>query len=563
MSRNDSRAGPFFSPTQRKACVVLVFCALAIVVTCLAAWFLPPKLLDFFSSGYDPALYPVDTTLDSVLPATADAGNDYITTSVFVGDQYTVSLQNANQITLNQFAGADALKVSEVTGKACVNFVNDTETYTIPQALAKMKPRRVILTLGSNDVDGSMAADSFLMGYRQVLSSLSTAYPYCDIIVNAIPPVLKSSDDAAARQQNIDQFNQALAVLCSELGYKFLNSSEVLKNKDGFAETTYFDSSTGVFSKSGINTFLAYVSTHALETGDQRPDTSDIPQRAASAATEIAATPTPTPTTHKMVYMAEEGKGTLNGNGQTGAYNLEFEARDGDSVTVTAVAKEGFVFYKWSDGLTSATRVDTVDEDLSVTALFNDARVGLTLNPGSNTTIKVGETLSITASVTLGEKSYDNSNVQWALNGDLQMNGGTYTFTATEPGSYGIKAGIEINGNYQSAELTITVEAEPTAVSISGTASIQAGDSTTLTADVRNGQGDTTWSCDQTSWTATGNQVQFTANEPGIYTLRVRNNGAEASFTLTVTERPREEHRDDEDKNENENGDDGVIAPQE
>lgn len=554
MSRNEPRSGPFFSPTQRKACVVLVCCALAILLTFLAAWFLPPKLQDLFAGGsYDPTLYPVDTSLDSVLTSTSDAGNDYITSSVFAGDQYTISLQNANQITLNQFVGADALKVSEVTGKACVNFVNDTETYTIPQALAKMKPRRVILTLGSNDVDGSMAADSFLMGYRQVLSSLSTAYPYCDIIVNAIPPVLKSSENAAVKQQNIDQFNQALAVLCSELGYKFLNSSEVLKNRDGYGESTYFDSSTGVFSKSGVNTLLSYVSGHAWETGDRRPDTSDIPQRAASAATETAATPTPTPTTHKVSYLSEEGKGTLSGNGQTGAYNLEFEAKDGDIVTVTAVPADGFVFYKWSDGLTSAVRSDTITQDLSVTALFNDARVGLTLNPGSNTTIKVGESLTITVSVTLGGKSYDNSNVQWAVNGDLQMNGGSFTFTATEPGSYGIKSGIEINGNYQSAELTVTVEGEPTTVSISGTAAIQAGESTTLTADVRNGQGDTTWSCDQTSWTANGGQVQFTANEPGTYTLRARNNGTEASFTLTVNERPREDQNGDQ----NNGGDQG------
>ena len=47
-----------------------------------------------------------------------------------------------------------------------------------------------------------------------------------------------------------------------------------------------------------------------------------------------------------------------------------------------------------------------------------------------------------------------------------------------------------------------------------------------------------TWACDQTSWTATGDQVTFTANEPGTYTLRARNNGAEAVFTLTVNPAP-------------------------
>lgn len=538
MSRKNSRSGPFFSPVQRKACVVLICCALAIIASFAVAWILPSKLDFLFVSGsYDPDLYPVDTTLGSVLPVTADAGNDYITTSVFVGDQYAVSLQSASQITLNHFAGADGMKVSEFTGLACVNFVDDMETYTIPQALAKMKPRRVILMLGSNDVDGSMAADSFLMGYRQVLNSITAAYPYCDVIVNAIPPVLKSSENAAERQQTIDEFNQKLAVLCNELGFKFLNSSEELKNRDGYAESSYFDSSSGVFSKTGINTLLSYVSTHAWQTGDQRPDTSDIPQRAASAATEPAATPTPTPKLHKVVYTVEDGKGTLNGNGQTGAYNLEFEAADGDTVTVTAVAAEGFTFYKWSDNQTSATRVDTVTQDMSVKALFNDARVGLTVSPGENATIRVGESRTLTASVTLGESAYDNSNVQWAVNGDLVSTSGSYTFTPSTPGSYAIKAGIEINGTYKAVELTITVEAEPTTISISGTPSVTVGNAVTLSADVKNGSGDTTWSCDQTSWTATGDQVQFTANEPGTYTLRAKNNGAEASFQLNVEAR--------------------------
>lgn len=548
MSRKNSRTGPFFSPVQRKACVVLICCALAIVASLAVAWLLPGKLDALFTgSSYDPDLYPVDTTLGSVLPASADAGNEYITTSVFVGDQYAASLQSASQITLNQFAGADGMKVSEFTGRSCVNFVNDMQTYTIPQAMAKMKPRRVIVMLGANDVDGSMAADSFLMGYRQVLSSITAGYPYCDVIVNAIPPVLKSSENAAARQQTIDQFNQSLAALCNELGFKFLNSSEVLKNRDGYAESSYFDSSTGLFSKTGVNTMLSYVSTHAWQTGDQRPDTSDIPQRAASAANEPAATPTPTPKMHKVIYTVEDGKGTLNGNGQTGAYNLEFEAADGDTVTVTAVAAEGFTFYKWSDNQSSATRVDTVTQDMSVKALFNDARVGLTLSPGDNATMRVGESRTITAAVTLGDSPYENSNVQWAVNDDIMSNGGTYTFTATEAGMYKIKAGISIgikSGGevvevYQSAELTITVEAEPTSISISGAPSVTAGNAVTLSADVKNGSGETTWSCDQTSWTATGGQVQFTANEPGTYTLRAKNNGAEAAFQLNVE--PRQE----------------------
>ena len=40
--RNEEKKG--LSPTQRKACVVLALCALAVVMSILAAWVLPTKL---------------------------------------------------------------------------------------------------------------------------------------------------------------------------------------------------------------------------------------------------------------------------------------------------------------------------------------------------------------------------------------------------------------------------------------------------------------------------------------------------------------------------------------
>lgn len=532
-----NRNSPRFSPMQRKACIVLLCCALAIVASFVAAWVLPSRLdFSFGSSSYDKDAYPLDTSLSCVLPQSSEADAGYITSTVFVGDQYTVSLQTSNLITLDQYVGQKDLKISEVLSTACVNFANDPNTYTIPQALAQMKPRRVIITLGSNDAAEGVSPELFVQDYRQVVNSIATAYAYSDITVNAVPPVLKGSENAGERQTYIDQYNQKLAELCEAMGWKFLNSTEMLKNSSGFAEETYFDRGAGTFSASGVNTLLSYVKSHAWQTNDQRPDTNDIPKRAASAAGNVTAEPTPTPFKHKVSYAVEEGKGTLTGNGQTGVSAIEFEVNDKETVSITAVAASGYTFYKWSDGQTSETRYDVVTQDLSVTAMFNDARVDLTLDRG-DTTMKKDESISITANVKLGGKTYDNSNVQWAVNGDLQQNGGTFTFTPTEAGSYEIKAGIEINGTYKSAQIKVTVTGDPTTVSVSGTSTIEAGSAVTLNASVQNQKGDITWTCDQTGWTATGAQVQFTANEPGTYTLRAKNNGAEGIFTLTVNPR--------------------------
>lgn len=536
MSREPYEGKKGFSPAQRKACVVLAFCALAIVLSILAAWVLPAKL-GLFAGGagaYDKDAYPLDTSLEAVLPQAA-ADDAYITASVFAGDQYAVTLQKDGRITLNQFVGQEGLKTSKALSTSCVNFASDSSNYTIPQAIPKMKARRVFVQLGANDVDGSVSVDSFIADYKQFLQSIRSAYSYCDIIAVGIPPVTEDSTNAAATQTIIDQFNQAIAVACNDLGCKYLNSTEVLKNSRGYAESSYFEANG--YSASGARALLEYAKSHAYNTMDSRPDTSDIPQRASqSSGSGSTPLPTATPTKFTASYEVEDsGKGTLTGNGQTGVSSVEIQAESGTSVNVTAVAADGFVFYKWSDGVTTATRYDNITKDISVKAMFNDARVELTLDKG-DTAMKKGESLTVNATVKLGSKAYDATNVQWSINDEMEKNGSSLTFTPDAAGTYVIKAGIEINGTFSTAQLTVTVaQDDPTTISIAyNTNQITTGASVNLTANVQNGSGDTTWSCDGTDWSATGGAATFTAASAGQYTIRAKNNGAEATVTITV-----------------------------
>lgn len=538
MSRRDSQGRASFSPTQRKACLVLAGCFAAIIVSFVAAWILPGML--FGSTGdYDPDAYPVDTSLGAVLTESSDAGSEYLSSTVFVGDDNVVALTASSSITIDRYVGENGLSVSNMSKKSCVYFEDDSSAYTIPQAIAKMKPRRVIVMIGKNDVDGNTTVDSFIQSYTQALDNLHTAYEYCDIIVSAIPPVTEDSSDAAVVQTRIDQFNQALAKMCEDNGYKYLNSAEELKSSNGYAEGAYVSKDTGVMTSSGVNAYLDYVTTHAYETEDRRPDTNDIPRRAAEAADkESTATPSPTPVRYTVSYKAEAGKGTLTGNDQTGASSLEFEVSENDTVTITAVAAEGYTFYKWDDGQTNPKRVDVVTKDISVTALFNDARVALTLDRG-DTTMTVGDSVTFNASVTLGGKEYSNSNVQWAINDELEQNGGSFTFTPSEAGTYKLKAGIEVNGGRAEVTVNITVNSKPTKVTLTAPTTLTAGTSTTLSASVENGSGETTWACPQLpSWSATGNQVQFSASQPGRYYVQATNNGVTAELAIEVTAAP-------------------------
>ncbi len=540
MSRRQSEERPGLSPIQRKACLVLALCVLAVVLSFVASWILPQKLGLFGGSDlYDPTQYPLDTSLDAILGQESAQGN-YINDTVFVGGTQAVSMSKDSSITLNQYAGQDGLKVSQVLRETCVNFADDANSYTIPQAIAKMKPLHVYIMVGGDDLDGTVSVDEFINDYKQIMQSIKTAYSACDVVACAIAPVSKGADDSAQKQTYIDQYNQQLAVACNDMGFKYLNLAEVLKNDKGYAVDSYVEASTGAFSGSGVNAVLDYVKNHAHNVDDTRGDRGDIPQRAASASSSgTTATPTPSPTPNKLTasYRVENGKGTLTSNDQKGVSSLDLEVASGTQVSVTAVPADGYTFYKWSDGVTDATRYDIINKDVSVTAMFNDSRVDLTLDRGDST-IKKGESISITATVKLGGKDYSNADVQWSVNDELEQNGGTFTFTGSNAGEYTIKAGIEINGTFSSAQLKVTVQADPTSISVSGTDTITAGNSVTLTANVQNASGDVQWSCEETSWKATGSQATFTANQEGTYHIHAVNNGADAVFTLRVNAAP-------------------------
>lgn len=551
MSRNGFR-GVSFSPIQRRACLVLVLCVLAVIVTFVCAWIVPGMLGAGKGNGtkYDSSLYPVDTSLDAVLKEATSSDSSYASTITYVGDEYTASLKNAGQITLNQYLGKDGLSVSKALQESCIYFEGDSNSYTIPQSIPKMKPRRVVVTLGSNDLASGLTADAFVQDYKHMLEGFSTAYSYCDILVNAIPPVTEDSENAAANQLLIDQYNQALAVMCNDAGYKFLNSAEVLKDASGFADSNLISGKS--YTTTGAKELVNYITSHAYDSEDRRPDTNDIPTRAepASQSSEStpSATPTATPSVHKVSFEIEDGKGTLSGNGQTGVTKLEFEVPDGETVTVEAVPADGYTFFGWSDGIKNTKWVKKVTQDISVTAMFNKKTTAtLTIDEG-NRSMNVGDSVTFHATLIVNDESASADNVQWAVNGDLVRNGYSFAFNPTTSGTYTIKAGVEIDGVYASNEVTVTVSEAPTKVSITGVSSMPAGSSTTFTATVENQSGDITWSCPQKpDWSATGNSVQFTANGVGEYTIRATNNGKTAEFKLTVTEAPSSSSNKDDD----------------
>ena len=389
MSRNSQS----MSPVQKQALLVCAVCALAILITASVTYVLLATKRGTSSSSSIPQVeepddlathYQVNTQSAALLTETADAGEAYLNDTLFLGDSNTVRLYNNGLITLQQFCAKEGIGIQTALSEPLVTFRGTDQRYTMAQAVAMMKPRRVVITLGTND--NGMEVETFIGYYTQLVQEIQASYPYTDIIVNTVPPVPQDhSNYPSTSQEKIDDFNMALLTMCENLGVKFLNSAEVLKDPaTGFGLDDYYISGDIHLKSSGLKAMLNYLTTHAYETEDRRPDTSNIPTRTleyTSNPSDPVAAPSSSSSeaageAFEARYRIDQTGGTLTSGDTSGETSLRFDVTGEQSVTVTAVPDDGYFFVNWSDGVTSRTRTDSnFKQNLDVTAVFSRASV--------------------------------------------------------------------------------------------------------------------------------------------------------------------------------------------
>lgn len=500
MSRKKQQQNETMTPMQHRAVLVCILCVLAVLLTFGITTTLLKKggeepapsvsesVADPTSGGDLSGHYQIDNASTALLTETADAGTDYLNDTLFLGDSNTVRLYNNGLISLQQFCAKEGIGTQVALNEGIVTFKKDSNHYTIPQAVAMMKPRRVVMTFGTNDT--GMEVSDFIAHYTALIQAIQQSYPYTDIIVNTVPPVpADHSNYPHMDQAKIDDFNMALLDLCEQLGVRFLNSAEALKGSDGYGIADYYTSGDIHLKSAGLKAVLNYLRTHALQTEDRRPDTNNIPTRtmeyvsnpssavaapsseavsssesqaeSASSSESSSSESTSEGKKFEARYRVDKnGGGTLSVGNDTGNSSVTYTVTDPDkSITVTAVPAEGHVFVKWSDGLTSKTRTDTdFKQNLDVTAVFGTASVHIT-SEGKGA---VGS--SYTFKAALSGKYAKTENLRWYANGqEVTQAAGKSSITVVVDSSmvnasYKIHAVVTYNDcKVSSNTLTITI----------------------------------------------------------------------------------------------------------
>lgn len=264
-------------------------------------------------SGYNKEENTIDTQAytSTILEQSADAGDSYVDETLFLGDSNTARMYRMfDYCSYDNAIGSVGMTAKSLVTFACVQVSTSSGYITMPQAVAKLQPRRVILTFGTNDLNPGYKAADFVKNYRTGIEAIVTAYPSVDIIVNAIPPIGQQHSNQSLTQTQVDEYNKALVEMCQEKDWKFLNSAEVLKDSvTGYAKSGYVETSDGIhLTRTAMDALFNYIRTHSYITEDDRPALTTIPKHTGdkdavvytvpvvSSSSTATATATPEPT---------------------------------------------------------------------------------------------------------------------------------------------------------------------------------------------------------------------------------------------------------------------------
>lgn len=294
---------------------------------------------------------PVCAEVGTILPETADAGRSYVDETLFIGDSNTARyLLYANETgtaftSLNNNIGVVSMGVGSITSLKCEKFKGSSAMYTVPDAVAMLKPKRIIICYGTNNLSGSSTdATNYIKTYLQGLQAIQTAWPYCDIIVSAIPPLDRQRENTNLTMTQVDAYNAALVQMCEENDFKFLNSAEVLRDDaTGWAKKDYTLSDGVHLSKEAVTAYFTYVRTHAYAAEDRRPQPlGTIPTPDGVPANLINKDPIAVRGAKVPLEFVAANGGKLSGT------TSQLVKKGGTAAAVTAVPDEGFVFAGWT-----------------------------------------------------------------------------------------------------------------------------------------------------------------------------------------------------------------------
>lgn len=488
---------------------------------------------------------------ETILKETEDAGKEYIDNTLFIGDSNTVRTQVYGYTTWDNVVAAMSMGVEHIPKLKMTFFEGMNDGVTVPQAVKIIQPQRIIITYGTNNTVG-YGTKNFIKMYKEGLDAIKKAWPYADIIINAVPPIDKQRENMSITMQTIDEYNKALAELAKEEGYKFLNSAEALKDeKTGFAKADYTIGDGIHLNKNGMDALFEYIRTHAYISEDRRPKPlKKVPKRKETPTGIITKDPLAVRGSKIKVLFKSSDESLGKIEGET-TQNVKRTLKT-SPVKAIALPENGGIFKGWTcsyegmsapaeDSITfTVPKVDESVTEIVVTAKFEKASINILKDNKviKDLSLDNNSSVRLTAEVSKefrGEKkvswSSDNTNVVTIdENGNLK---------AVGSGSANITASL-LNGKITSS-IYVSVNQSLQGIEIMGENNLKKGATTQLQLlanpdGIKIDMSKVSWSSSDTSVAAVSNSGLVEAIGNGTATITVSYGGITATHSISVTE---------------------------
>ena len=107
-------------------------------------------------------------------------------------------------------------------------------------SLFDISPSKVVLMIGTNDINGPKSAEQIAENYENILSLISSHLPNTEVYcISIIPQNREFSENAHENNQKIIETNEKIDRLAKMHGYEFINLYDALVDETGLLETKY------------------------------------------------------------------------------------------------------------------------------------------------------------------------------------------------------------------------------------------------------------------------------------------------------------------------------------
>ena len=210
------------------------------------------------------------------LAQTADMGQAYQDSIIFVGDSTTAHLRSRGVLTggtatQQVWVPADNTLLLDfnITKKKIVHPATGIEM-TIAEAAAQDKPAYMVLTIGLNGITSFVNNKNLYQNcYGNLIDAIREASPETKIMLQSVYPVAANQKtftaDAVTLNGYIDILNGYVKELAATKEVKYLDTNSALKGPDGLLPESYQNGDGIHLTAEGYRVILNYIRTHGYQ----------------------------------------------------------------------------------------------------------------------------------------------------------------------------------------------------------------------------------------------------------------------------------------------------------